>query len=154
MLVTKTVQLDFANQSIRAIDHIQNIRKSAEYASLNLLSRYGVRLQMPMPTPNDTVIVDLMIPEKVAGSFAIGNHLRGISDYLLKHCDNQYQEYLVGKRLLIYTEVSSPDYVPAKIATIDRFEAISDFAKLLERSDEEALDQISRILTILNEAKQ
>jgi len=37
---------------------------------------------------------------------------------------------------------------------VDRLEAVATFARLLERSDKEALDAISRILVILKEAKQ
>lgn len=40
------------------------------------------------------------------------------------------------------------------LATVDRLEAVSVFAKLLERNDEDAMDAISRIILILNEVKQ
>ncbi len=40
------------------------------------------------------------------------------------------------------------------LAMVDRLEAVATFARLLERSDKEALDAISRILVILKEAKQ
>ena len=40
------------------------------------------------------------------------------------------------------------------MAAVDRLEAVSAFAKLLERNDEEAMDAISRIIIILKEAKQ
>ena len=36
----------------------------------------------------------------------------------------------------------------------DRLEAVSKFAKLLERSDEEAMDAISKILMIITEVTQ
>ena len=61
---------------------------------------------------------------------------------------------LVGKRFLNYTEVQKDRRESEGLAMVDRLESVAQFAKLLERSDEEALDQISRILVILKEAKQ
>ena len=104
--------------------------------------------------PHDKVVVEIKIPEEIVATFAVGNHLRGISNYLLSRCGGRYQKFLVGKRLLNYVEVSDSDHEPAGLAMIDRLEAVVAFAKLLERSDNEALDQISRILVILKEAKQ
>jgi len=149
----KKVQIEFADSSIRAIDHIQDIRKAAENAGLNLFSRYDVQLQYPMPD-GDRVVVEIMIPDEIAETFAVGNHLRGISNFLLNRCGDRYQPYLVGKRLLNYTEVKEDLREDAGLAMVDRLEAVAAFAKLLERSDEEALDQISRILVVLKEAKQ
>ena len=150
---TKKVQIEFADSNIRAIDNIQDIRKAAENAGLNLFSRYDVQLQYPMPD-GDRVVVEIMIPDEIAETFAVGNHLRGISKFLLSRCGDRYQPYLVGKRLLNYTEVTEGSREPAGLAMVDRLEAVAAFAKLLERSDEEALDQISRILAILKETKQ
>lgn len=150
-MVTKTIQLEFADPSVRAIDYIQDIRKAAEYAGLNLYSRYDVRLQHPMPTPDNNVIVDIMIPDEIADTFSIGNHLRGVSAYLLSKCGDRYQKFLVGKRLLYYTEVSDESFEPMGLAMVDRLEAIVEFTKLLERSDDEALDQIRRMMAILKE---
>ena len=153
MLMSKTVQIDFADPRIRAIDAIQDIRKAAEFAGLNLYSRYNVQLQYPMPTADGKVVVEVKIPEEILKSFAIGNHLRGISSYLLKRCNGKYDQYLVGNRLLNYTEVS-PTSNANSIPVVDRLEAVARFARLLERNDEEALDQIHCILLILKEAQQ
>ncbi len=153
-MVTKRIQLEFADPNIRAIDYIQDIRKAAENAGLNLYSRYDVQLQYPMPTADDKVVVEIKIPDEIAETFAVGNHLRGISNYLLNQCGDRYQRFLVGKRLLNYVEVSESEHEPTGLAMVDRLEAVVSFTKLLERSDNEALDQISRILTILKEAKQ
>ena len=150
---TKKVQIEFADSNIRAIDHIQDIRKAAENAGLNLFSRYDVQLQYPMPD-GDRVVVEIMIPDEIAETFAVGNHLRGISKFLLSRCRNCNQPSFVGKRLLNYTEVKEDFREPVGLAMVDRLEAVAAFAKLLERSDKEALDQISRILVVLKEAKQ
>ncbi len=152
-MVTKKIQLEFADPSIRAIDYIQDIRKAAENAGLNLFARYDVQLQYPMPTADDRVVVEIYIPDEIADTFAVGNHLRGISNYLLSRYGDRYQKFLVGKRLLNYIEVSDTDQEPKGLAVVDRLEAIVAFAKLLELSDDEAMDQISRILLILKEAK-
>lgn len=153
MLVTKRIQIEFADPAIKAIDHIQDIRKAAENAGLNLYSRYDVQLQYPMPD-GDRVVVEIKIPEEIAGTFAIGNHLRGISNYLLSKWNDRYHQYLIGKRLLNYNELDESDKGEPGLAAVDRLEAVAAFAKLLERNDEEAMDAISRILIILNEVKQ
>lgn len=153
-MVTKTIQLEFADPNVRAIDYIQDIRKAAESAGLNLFSRYDVQLQYPMPTVDDRVVVEIKIPEEIAETFAVGNHLRGISNYLLSRCGDRYKAFLVGKRLLNYIEVQESNQPPAGFSMVDRLEAIVSFAKLLERSDDEAMDAISRILIILKESKQ
>ena len=89
MLVTKRIQIEFADPTIKAIDYIQDIRKAAENAGLNLFSRYDVQLQYPMPD-GDRVVVEIKIPEEIVDTFAVGNHLRGISTYLLSKGSNRY----------------------------------------------------------------
>ena len=108
MLISKYIQIDFADSRIKAIDAIHDIRKAAESAGLNLFSRYDVQLQYPMPSGGDKVVVEVKIPEEIINTFSIGNHLRGISAYLLKYCNGKYDQYQVGKRLLNYTEISEP----------------------------------------------
>lgn len=152
-MVTKRIQIEFADPGIRAIDHIQDIRKAAENAGLNLYSRYNVQLQYPMPD-GDRVVVEIKIPEEIAVTFKIGNHLRGISNFLLSTWNDRYHPYLVGKRLLNYNELDESDQKEIGLAAVDRLEAVAAFARLLERNDEEAMDMISRILVILKEAKQ
>ena len=153
MLITKEIQLEFADTRIRAIDCIQDIRKAAENAGLNLFSRYNVRLQYPMPTEDERVVVEIQIPVEIADTFAVGNHLRGISSFLLSNFGKRYQQYLVGKRLLNYIEIQKPKQKAVSLSPIDRLEALISFARLLERSDEEASGQITQILTILKESQ-
>ena len=153
-MVTKRIQLEFADPSVRAIDCLQDIRKAAENAGLNLYSRYNVQLQYPMPTTDDKVVVEIKIPDEIVETFAVGNHLRGISNYLLNRCEDRYQNFLVGKRLLNYVEVLESEHETRGLIMVDRLEAIVSFTKLLERSDDEGLDQINRILVILKETKK
>lgn len=157
MAVNKKVQIDFADSSIKAIDHIQDIRRAVENASLNLNMRYNVVLQYPMPE-NGRVVLEIRIPDEMVDSFSYGKRLRGISNFLLNSCGNRYQDHQVGNRLLTYTllddssqEVNCEQNGPAMV---DRLEAISAFAKLLERSDDEALDLIERIMLLLKEGRQ
>lgn len=151
MLVSKNIQIEFADSSMKAINAIHDIREAVKSASLNLYSRYNVRTQTPMIYGEDKVVVEIEIPKEIVKTFSIGPHLKGVANYLLKNCNGRYDQYLVGKRLLVYTEVAAPDASNNKFPMEDRLEAVAKFAKLLERSDEEAMDAISQILVILKE---
>lgn len=153
MLISKMVQIEFANPGMKAADAIYDIRKASQNAGLNLYSRYDVQLQMPMVI-DDKVIVEVKVPDIIADTFAIGNHLRGIASYLLKQCNGRYDQYVIGKRLLNYNELPSLEAKSDGMPMVDRLEAIVSFTRLLERSDEEAMDQISRILIILREGRE
>jgi hypothetical protein len=151
MLVSKNIQIEFADSTIKTIDAIHDIREGVRSASLNLYSRYGVQIQTPMVYGDDKVVVEVKIPEDIVNTFAIGPHLKGLASYLLKRCNGRYDNYLVGKRLLSYTEIAAPDASENKFRVEDRLEAVSKFSKLLQRSDEEAVDAISKILMIIKE---
>lgn len=149
MLVSKNIQIEFADSSMKAIDAIHDIRQGVRSASLNLYSRYDVKIETPMLCGEDKVVVEIKIPDEIVETFSIGPHLKGIANYLLKNCNGRYDQYVVGKRLLVYTEVAPPNTSDERFPMEDRLEAVAKFAKLLERSDEEAMDAISRILDIL-----
>ena len=152
MLISKNVQIEFADSSMKAIDAIYDIREGVKSASLNLYSRYDVQIQMPMLYGEDKVVVEIKIPEEIVETFSIGPHLKGIANYLLKNCNGRYDKYLVGRRLLVYTEVAPPKASDNRFTMEDRLEAIARFAKLLERSDEKSMDAISQILRALEAA--
>ena len=154
MLVSKNIQIEFADSSMKAINAIHDIREGVRSASLNLYARYGVQIQTPMLYGEDKVVVEIKIPEEIVGTFSIGPHLKGVASYLLKNCNKRYDKYLVGKRLLVYTEVATPGASDSGFPMEDRLEAIVKFAKLLERSDEEAKDAISQILNTLKEVTE
>lgn len=151
MLVSKVVRIEFADPRIRAVDALRDIRDAAKFISLNLYSRYDVQLQTPMVSDNNMVTLEIKIPEKVVHNFAIGNHLRGMSIYLLKKCNARYGQYLVGKRLLTYTEIPAINSHEISFTAADQLEAIASFAHLLQRSDPDSMDRICRILAILKE---
>lgn len=153
MLVTKSIQIEFADPSIKAVNAIHDIREGVRSASLNLYSRYDVQIQTPMLYGEDKVVVEIKIPEEIVETFSIGPHLKGVANYLLKNCNGRYDQYVVGKRLLVYTEVAAPDMSDNRFPMEDRLEAVAKFARLLERSDEEAMDAISQILIILKDTE-
>lgn len=153
MLISKSVQIEFADSSMRAIDAIHDIRAGVQSASLNLFSRHDVQIQTPMLYGDDKVVVEMKIPEEIADTFSIGPHLKGVANYLLKNCNGRYDKYIVGKRLLVYTEVAAPDMSDNRFPMEDRLEAVAKFAKLLERSDKEAMDAIDKILIILKDTE-
>ena len=154
MLVSKLVQIEFASPKMKAIDAIQDLRKGVQAASLNLYARHDVQLQWPMPFGGDKVVLKVKIPEDKVESFSLGNHLRGISAYLLKYCDGKYDEYVVGKRLLNYVELSETEMVHDSPSLAVRMEMISDFSRLLKRSDLEAIERINQIRSILEDRNQ
>lgn len=141
----KTIRIEFADPRVRAIDCIRDIRDAAEATGLHLYGKYRVQLQYPMSTADDKVVVKIKIPDDIEG-FAVGNHLRGISYHMLKNHGDRYRQFLVGKRLLNYIDVTKDNQKPARLAMVDRLEAIVSFTKLLERSDDESLDQIEAIV--------
>lgn len=101
----------------------------------------------------DKVVVEIKIPEEIVETFSIGPHLKGVANYLLKNCNGRYDQYVVGKRLLVYTEVAAPDMSDNQFPMEDRLEAVAKFARLLERSDEDAMNAISQILVILKDSE-
>lgn len=105
----KKVMIEFANPRIRAVDHFSDIYMAADYAHCNLLFRYKVLLKMPYVIDNRFVILELDIPDEKAEKFSCGNHLRGISNYLLKGKGEYYRPYCMGKRLLFYIEVPNKE---------------------------------------------
>ncbi|MEG1773513.1 MAG: hypothetical protein RR320_01525 [Oscillospiraceae bacterium] len=153
MLVSKTVQIEFADPRMRASDALEDLRRGAEAAALNLFSRHDVRLQIPRILEDNRVVVEIKLPEELVETFAVGNHLRGIASYLLKSCNGRYEPYVSGNRLLNYYEVAAPKIQADSLPMTDRLEAVSAFARLLERSDAEAMEQIGRIRMILKEAR-
>lgn len=151
MLVTKTVKIEFANSEWRAVDCIQDLRKAAKSASLNLYSKYDVRIELPRIVNDTLVVMDIWIPEEIAETFSIGNHLRGVSAYLMKYCDGRYNDAVVGNRILKYIVIPIPESDDTQIPMVQRFSLISEMAELLKNSDSMTNDKIARIITIMHE---
>lgn len=151
MLVTKLVKIEFANSEWRAVDCIHDLRRAAQNAAMNLASKYGVQLKLPRIVNNTQVVMDMQIPEEIAETFSIGNHLRGVSAYIMKYCDGRYCDAVVGNRLLNYTVIPVPESDDAQITMVQRFSLIAEMAELLKNSDRITNDKIARILAIIRE---
>lgn len=151
MLITKTVKIEFANSEWHAVDSIQDLRKAAQSASLNLFSKYDVRLEAPRIIDDSQVVMDVRIPEGIVDTFSIGNHLRGVAAFMVKYCDGRYRNAIVGNRLLKYTVIPTPGKDNDQISVIQRLTIMSEMAELLKNSDSVTNDKISRIITILHE---
>lgn len=145
-----TVQVEFASNKIRAVDALNDLQKATESASLNLLSKYDVRIQWPRRINDNQVVMDMTMPDNIVNDFKVGPHLKGIATYLLKYCEG-YDKYLVGKRLLEYTVIPAPDETNNGMPMANRLRAMSNFAQLLENNDKVSLDKICRIIAILKE---
>jgi len=149
-MVTKKVQIEFANSEWNIVDSYQDLKCAVQSASLNLFSKYNVRLEMPRVINGSQVVMDVKIPDEIAGDFSIGNHLRGLAAYLMKYCDGKYQNAVVGKRLLNYIDLPvSEDELEAKM--VQQLSMISKFVELLKNNDKDSLEKINKISMILEE---
>lgn len=103
-MVTKTILIHFANPRIRAVDHFSDICEAADHAHYNLYIRHKVRLYAPYQSDNN-VFIKMEIPDESCENFNPGNHLRGISAYLIKKHGDAYRKYRVGNRLFYFLSV-------------------------------------------------
>ena len=148
----KTVQIEFADPRLQAIDCFHDLQRAADSANLNLISRFGVKLE-PLRPVNGRVFVDIQIPDHIADGFAIGRHLRGVSRWLLAYYPSRYTDFLVGKRLLGFKEVDDAVVTAREsINSADALELIVSLARLLKRTDEAALTAIETIRETLENA--
>ena len=105
-MVTKKIAIKFVKLQVEMGETIRNdINDAIWAASHNLYTRYGIILKLEEITDSQTIIVKMEIPDDKTENFKPGNHLRGISKYLLKIRPNFYKRFLLGKRLLIYWEI-------------------------------------------------
>ena len=103
-MITKTIFIEFANPQIRAANYISDIIEAAYNAKFNLYFRYKIHLHQPYIKDN-MVFIEMDIPEDIGETIKCGNHLRGISAYLLKKKGDFYKQHRIGNRLLYYIEV-------------------------------------------------
>lgn len=129
MFITKYIKIEFANPNIKAIDTLQDILQAIKHAAINLKSRYDVTIEKVRVYSEDNVIIEMSIPTSICENYSIGRHLKGISNYLLKQCNGKYDEYVVGKRLLFYTEVPTPT-ISIGNTEMDKFEIAQRFINL------------------------
>lgn len=136
-----TVELSFENRNYKAGDYYDDFCDAIKFASYHLYARHGVSLSDPGITNGNHVAVIIDIPDHMYETFSIGNHLRGISAYLLKSTSNKdlYRKMLVGRRLLSYYVID--DSIVTK--------PVSEEIKLLRDISE----KLERIESMLNEMK-
>ncbi len=128
LVMIKTIKIEFCNPLINIYQAIDDIIDAIKNASYNLYSRHGVKILKPILYTNEAVIIILNIPEYFEKTFLVGRHLKGVSEYLLKQCDGRYNQYIVGTRLMKYTEL--PNMYFENLGSIsDMFEMFSDADK-------------------------
>lgn len=107
----KKVLITFAKPGIKIDrkDQWDDIFNAVDTASVNLRSRYKVLVTSLEQTKHDQYILELNIPDEMASGFSIGNHLRGISSYLLSKSSRKdiYKANKIGNRLLQYVEIDT-----------------------------------------------
>ena len=147
--ISRFVQLDFADPMIDASDNIEYIREAVEFAKCNLLSRHGILLEPPIITEFNRVVIEVKVPEDKNENFSIGKRLRGIPAYLLRTYPEKFHKQ--NNRVFFYREsdtIRKDDH--SKISLWVRTNAMSKFATLLNRDDEESINKILEIIRILN----
>ena len=78
----------------------EDFENAVLHARGNLLCKHHI--DICLEKFNGTACVKLLSSKELDG-FSIGNHLRGIADYLIKHGTAiDYKQYRAGKRLLYY----------------------------------------------------
>lgn len=124
----KTIKIEFCNPLINIHHAIDDIADAIKNASYNLYSRHGINILKPILYTSEAVIINLKIPEYFEKTFSVGRHLKGVSEYLLKQCDGQYNQYVVGTRLMKYTELPNMHFENLGYIS-DMFEMFSDVDK-------------------------
>ena len=131
-------------------DSFMDIREAIEFAACNLKQRYGVTIGPIECTGDCHFRMAIDIPDKMVSQFKIGNHLRGISDYLLKKSKHKdiYSRNKIGTRLLVFSEeieeVRKPGFDDKRRLRLLR--DISILACYYDSYNTEKLKRISEIL--------
>ena len=95
--------LFFANPSLTMQGDAmrEDFENAVLHARGNLLFRHHIDIYLERF--DGTACVKLLSSKELNDGFSIGNHLRGIADYLIKHGTAiDYKQYRVGDRLLHY----------------------------------------------------
>lgn len=153
--MTKKIQVEFANKVVKDSDHFKNVKEAVMHSSVNLRYRHKVEIKDISVNKMGLIILEIGMPEN-AEDFSFGNHLRGISAYLLRRNPEIYKELLVGKRLLNYNEeFYDPDdessFEGFKDNSAANFVLAYEFMKLLNSYDKKSIEKVSRIQEIIYE---
>jgi len=104
--ITKKVLISFTCSKIKAADHYNEIKDAVEKASHNLFVKHKVIVRYPLVRVVNSILITLEIPKDKSETFRIGNHLRGIANYLVKSNREYYDQYYVGNQLISYVDIS------------------------------------------------
>lgn len=146
----KKIQIDLASKKSTAYENFKEIQKAIYNASLGLYSKFGVQILNVLPI-DGKVVMEIRIPDDIVENFGIGNHMRGVSAYLLKNYSEKFSHLVVGKRLLNYTDIATMPKENNNFSFHAKLSAMCKFAELLKRDDDESTTKISKIITILYE---
>jgi hypothetical protein len=144
----KSVQIELATNKTSAYENFADIREAVYSQSLGLYSKYNVQI-INVVSNNEKVIMNIRIPDDIVHNFNIGNHMRGVSAYLIRNKNEKYAQYLVGNRLLKYIEIPTPNENEENISFSNKLSAIGEFIELLKHDDETSREKISKIIEIL-----
>lgn len=142
------VQIEMASRKTTAHENFDEIKKAVEHAAHGLYANYGVEIQS-IQVIDEKVIMKLSIPDAIADNFSIGNHMRGVAAYLMKFHKEQFEKYLIGRRLLYYTVIPTPTDATEYLSVTDKLNALTKFAELLKYNDTKSKERISQIISIL-----
>lgn len=151
-MLTK-VYLEFANSKIRACDHIYALDQAVRNASMNLKQKHNIDIELESIGKYVFIWVNTNDDEVIN----YGNHLRGISRYLLKHdwADINFSDYLVGNRLLnYYPETKFQPYADSltqkdRINTVEILKDLHLLRNVLDR----LIEYVDRNIEIKKEVK-
>ncbi len=115
-MTIKKVLISFAKAGESFDGRRAEILAAVNFANINLISRHDVHITyIDEDDCHRGLVLTVLIPDDISDTFSVGNHLRGISQYLLKNYP-KYKDLLVGKRLFSYTVLpESKDIVEKEI---------------------------------------
>lgn len=89
----------FADPAIKVGHYKKELTEGLSHADLNLRTRHRTRIEVLFIT-DESIMLRLHIPDELYDGYNIGNHLRGVSRYLLENYSYEFKSHRVGTRLL------------------------------------------------------
>lgn len=133
-------------------DSFMDIRDAIYSAACNLRQRYGVTIGSIECTGDCHFRMAIDIPDKMVSQFKIGNHLRGISTYLLKKSKHKdiYSRNKIGTRLLVFSEEPETN-MKSGFDDRQRLRLIRDISILACYYDSYNTEKLNKIAKVLYE---
>jgi hypothetical protein len=140
----KTVVIFFRDPRIQMVEHLDKINEAVDHAERNLCARHNVKIQGRGLYGNGYAI-GLDIPSD--SDFNIGQHLRGLSLYLLKKYSSIYSPMKQGTSLLSYHDANN-----VIVNVSDMSPNISNLRKSIDEV-KEALSKLEQAVVYLERAE-